>query len=351
MSRILNSRAGVIVIVMSIFLVALGVACGDDDKKTEDQGKTDLLILGSSRAMPHFESLVEWSSDEIAARSNPAIKTRVTDPSELGLTGFELIRALDSGLIDTADVVLGWVSGDAPIFEGVDLPGLYDSWEESNAAHLEWLDKVVKPREAQMGGKVLSTNAVGQLFLYSRKPINSPDDLKGMKIRIFGAALSDYVKGLGAEPVQVAFSELYTALEQGVVDGAITSENSGPGTRLYEVTDYLVDLQLGITTNVWVVSGRAWDLLSPTQQELLLQLGEEYSDRGWKVTRDASRASIDTMKQEGIEVVEFDSPEWTSAFQEAAQVVVQGWLDRAGPDTADVFNDVLSSFAGFEVSR
>ena len=75
---------------------------------------------------------------------------------------------------------------------------------------------------------------------FSKKPVRKPEDFKGLKTRVHSVALASLVAGLGGEPLTIAFAEVYTALERGTLDAAISGTKPGYGLRWYEVSKYLV---------------------------------------------------------------------------------------------------------------
>ena len=117
------------------------------------------------------------------------------------------------------------------------------------------------PAENIMGGRVIASFNYNSVFLFSKTPINKLDDLKGMKVRTFSLGLVDYISALGGEPVSMPVADLYTGLERGTIQAAITGPDRVEGQRLYEVCKYMTDLQLGSSPAYTVVSRRSWDHL------------------------------------------------------------------------------------------
>jgi len=219
---------------------------------------------------------------------------------ELGLTGFELVRVTRAGLVDIADVILAYVAGDVPVIEAVDLPGLYPDLETSVRAHIAFLP-ALKRYEDKLGGVVLGGYLWPHQVIYSRKPVRSPADLKGLKVRVYGTAQAEFARALGMEPVSIAFAEVYTALERGTVDAGFTGTYSGYALKWYEVTRYLVDVNHGPNSGALVVSKRSWERLAPELQGVLRKLGEEFSERAWEVGRRTTKEGIDRNAEKGME--------------------------------------------------
>ncbi|WP_439133299.1 TRAP transporter substrate-binding protein [Pseudomaricurvus sp.] len=144
----------------------------------------------------------------------------------------------------------------------------------------------------------------GSRSFYTNKPINTPDDLKGMKIRVQKSVTSvEMVKRLGGAATPIAWAELYTALQQGVVDGA---ENNIPSFYLskhYEVSPYLSLDEHTYVPDVLLIGLPVWNSLSPQQQEWLQQAADDsiaYQRELWALK---TQESLEALQAKGIEVI------------------------------------------------
>jgi TRAP-type transport system periplasmic protein len=296
--------------------------------------------VATSRPTPQF-ALWEWFGEELDKRTGGKIKGEVVSLPELGLTGFELVRVTRAGLVDFADIILAYVAGEVPVVEAVDLPALYGSFDASIKAHAAFLE-AVKKHEDKLGGIVLGGYLWPGQYIISRKPVKSPADLKGLKIRVYGAADTDLVRSLGMEPVAISFAEVYTALERGTVDAAMTGSYPAFSIKLFEVAKYIVDVNHGPNSGVLVVSKKSWDKLTPDQQQTLRKLGDEFSQRGWEMGKKTDKEGIDKNREKGMEFVPA-TPAMTAAIKDAmTKTVLPNWLKRAGPDAKPIFNQYLA---------
>jgi TRAP-type C4-dicarboxylate transport system substrate-binding protein len=309
--------------------------------------QTKWKSVAVSRPTPQF-GIFTWLADELDKRTQGQIKLEVVSLPELGLTGFELVRATKAGLVDVADILPTYVAGDLPILEGVDLPGLYPDLEIAVKAHQAFMP-AVKKYEDKLGGVVIGAYLWPYQVLFSKKPIKGPEDLKGLKVRVFGTAQTEFVRAVGGEPVSIPFAEVYTALERGTVDAALTGTYSGFSLKWYEVSKYLVDVNHGPVLGMATVSKRSWDKLKPEQQQLLRKLGEEMSERGWDIGRKTSKDGIEENKKKGMEWMPI-TPALAALVKDAAsKTIVPSWAKRAGPDAKAVFNQYLAPHAGFSI--
>jgi TRAP-type C4-dicarboxylate transport system substrate-binding protein len=328
---------------VSVILVSLVALAGFDPALAQTRWKG----VATSRPLPQF-GLFTWLGEELDKRTNGQIKLEVVSLPELGLTGFELVRVTRAGLVDVGDVLPTYVAGDVPIVEGVDLPGLFADFESSVKGHVAFMP-ALKKHEDKLGGVVLGAYLWPHQVIFSRKPVRSPADLKGLKVRVFGTAQTEFARALGLEPVSLAFAETYTALERGTVDAGFTGTYSGCGVKWYEVTKYMVDVNHGPVAGTFVVSKRTWDKLSPEHKSVLTKLGEEFSEKGWEIGRRTTADGVECNKAKGMEWIP-TTPAMAAAVKDAvSKVVVPSWVKRAGPDAKPLFNQYLAPHSGITI--
>jgi TRAP-type C4-dicarboxylate transport system substrate-binding protein len=306
--------------------------------------QTKWKAVATSRPTPQF-GLWTWLGEELDKRTAGQVKLDVVSLPELGLTGFELVRVIRAGLVDIGDIILAYVAGDVPVIEGVDLPGLFPDLDASVKAHVSFM-AAIKTHEDKLGGVVLGGYLWPGQYIFSRRPVRSPADLKGLKIRVYGTAQTEFARALGMEPVSIAFAETYMALERGTVDAAITGTYPGFALKFYEVTKYLVDVNHGPVGGAFVVSKRTWDRLSPELRATLTKLGEEFSERGWEIGRRTTKEGLDKNREKGMEIIPI-TPGMAAATRETVtKVVIPSWIKRAGPDGKAIFNQYIAPHAG-----
>jgi TRAP-type C4-dicarboxylate transport system substrate-binding protein len=321
-------------------LAFLTLAAGPDPAPAQTRYKA----VATSRPTPHFE-LFTWFGQELDKRTRGQVKTDVVSLPELGLTGWELVRVTKAGLVDFADVILAYAAGEIPLIEGVDLPGLYPDLDRSVKAHDAFL-AAVKKYEDKLGGVVLGGYIWPGQYLVTRKPVKGPADLKGLKVRVYGAAQTELARQLGMEPVAVAFAEVYPAMERGTVDAAITGTYPAFSIKLYEVAKYMVDINHGPNSGVLMVSKRTWDRATPEVRDIMAKLGQEFTQRGWEMGRRTTQEGIDKNREKGMELVPL-TPAMAAATRDAlTKVVLPSWVKRTGADARPVFNQYLAPHAG-----
>lgn len=147
----------------------------------------------------------------------------------------------------------------------------------------------------------------GTRSLYTKKPIKTPDDLKGQKIRMMGNPLFvDTMNAMGGNGISMGFGELYSALQTGVVDGAennpptLFTQNHHTVCKYYSLTGHL------IIPEIFVMSRVVWDKLSPEDQALMKQLAREAQMEQRELWDKKVAESIEGLKKAGVEFIEVD---------------------------------------------
>ncbi len=228
-----------------------------------------------------------------------------------------VIEQLQFGGIDFTRASLSSVGEFIPSVNVLQMPYLYNS-----AEHM-W-----KVLESEIGDQFLHNfegydlvglswyDAGARNFYTSEKPIRTPEDMVGMKIRVQESELmSRMVELIGAEPVQMAFASVYSALETGKIDGAENNWPSYQSERHYEVAKYMTVDEHARVPEVQMISENTWKKLSPEYQEIIRECAKESALYERKLWEERTKRSREIVEKAGCQVIEL-TPEEKSAFQE-----------------------------------
>jgi TRAP-type transport system periplasmic protein len=308
----------------------------------------NLRMVGNTRVMVAWKVL-EWFAQEAEARSNGRIKIELASSPELAMTGFERIQVLQQGLIDIGDVPPTFVSGQFPVLEAQDLPGIYTDFAQMRRAHMAF-QPVLQEYEQKLGGKLLGHYSYEWNYLFSVKSLTSVQDIKNKKVRTFSVALQDFYSSLGAIPQNLPVAEMYTGLSRGTVDAVHTASGNALGLKLWEVAPYMLDVRAGAGPAALVMSAVTWNRLPPDLQAMFVKLGEEFTQRGWDVPEATTTDARQTLESKGFKWTT-PAADWKPALDKAVNdVVIPKWSHRAGPEGVKVFNEILAPITGFHAS-
>jgi tripartite ATP-independent transporter DctP family solute receptor len=152
----------------------------------------------------------------------------------------------------------------------------------------------------------------GSRNFYTRnRPIKTPDDLKGLKIRVMNSKTAmDMITAMGGSPTPIAWGELYSALAQGTVDGAENNPPSFTSNKHYEVCKHFTLDGHTRIPDILMMSTKVWDKLDPQVQQWVQQAADESSTFQRDLWAKESIAALERAKEEGVTIYEVD----TAAF-------------------------------------
>ena len=174
-------------------------------------------------------------------------------------------------------------------------------------------------------------DAGSRSFYTIDKPIRTPDDLAGMKIRVMRSITAvEMIRALGGSATPISWGELYTALQSGVVDGAENNPPSLYTSRHYEVCKYYSLDEHTTIPDVLVVSKFVWDKLSDQEQQWLQQAADDSAILERKLWAESEKESLDEVQKAGVEIIYPDK----EPFIEKVQPLLESYKD----------NDVIYSY-------
>ncbi len=253
-----------------------------------------------------------WAANEINSRSNGRFVIDVFPASILGKEA-ELNQSLSLGTVDIIYTGTSFAGQNYPPMSLSELPYVfrdYQHWQKFNASEL-FTEMKQGYREATNGNKILGNNYYGQRHLTSNKPIVLPSDMENLKLRVPNASIYKmFPLAMNANPSPIAFSEVYLALQQGVVDAQENPLPTIKAKKFYEVQKYISltgHLQGSVLT---MLADRLWSSLTEEDKTLFTQVLEEASKQVSKDTRQAETDLLAWFEQQGIEVLKVDRSEF-----------------------------------------
>jgi len=231
---------------------------------------------------PHKNTVLatEWAQ-EIEKRTNGAVKITMFPGGTL-TPADKCYDGVVKGISDIGFSVLAYTRGKFPLTEVSDLPLGIKSGAVATKVINEYYKKF-KPNEFDEV-KVMYLHGHGPGILHAKKPVNTLDDLKGMKIRCTGMA-AKIVTALGGVPVAMPMGETYDALSRGVVDGSMAPQESLQGWKWGEVVKYTIEnFGSSYSTGFFVVMNKdKWNSLPPDVQKVIEAVNVEWIEKTGKL--------------------------------------------------------------------
>jgi tripartite ATP-independent transporter DctP family solute receptor len=261
----------------------------------------------------HTEAL--WAASEIKKRTNGKFDITVFPASQLGNEN-QLNEALGFGAIDIVYVGINFAAATYPPLGITGAPFMLrdlDHWKAYRDSKL--FSELVQGYDEKTRHKIAALTYYGQRHVTANKPIRKPEDMKGMRLRVPPAPLFlMFTKSVGADATPIAFSDVYTALQQGLVDG---QENPLPtimAKRFYEVQSHIILTGHITESMVTVIGGHVWNKLTPDERQIFADTLKEAAARATEAIEASERILAGEFKKLGKTVIEPDR----EAFRKAA---------------------------------
>lgn len=264
------------------------------------------LAHGLDTGHPVHRAIV-FMAERVADRSDGRIRVDIYPSEQLG-TERQALELLQIGSIDMAKVSSSALEAFAPAFRVLGLPFLFRD-EAHRFSVLEGdvgrdlLDSAARYRLQGLA----FYDAGARSFYTVGRPVRAPSDLEGLKIRVQESAVAiELVGALGGSATPIPFGELYTALQQGVVDGA---ENNPPSfylTRHYEVARYYALDEHTAVPDVLLISTHAWDSLTSEERGWLREAARESARLQKRLWREATDEALAAVREAGVEIIRPD---------------------------------------------
>jgi TRAP-type C4-dicarboxylate transport system substrate-binding protein len=167
--------------------------------------------------------------------------------------------------------------------------------------------------------------------IYTKKPLNSAADLKGVKWRAYSPATARIAELVGAQPVTVQAAELSQALATGVVEATMTSGATGVDSKLYEHLKYYYDTQAWLPKNAVIVNKKSFDALDKPTQDAVLKAATAAEARGLAASQRVNTDTLAKLKANGMQVLA-PSAALKADLKKVGDTMLKEWLEKAGPE-------------------
>lgn len=333
-------------ILVCVMLLGVLSACssgggGGDDAK----GETLDITLGFTaseastwnKGLEKFVELVDEASDG-------KIKVSIYPNEQLsGGNQSKSIEMLQNGTMDMSlhSNIIYSVMDDR--FGVVSLPFLFDGYDDVDKkvrdmdspgakALLEVLDDV------NVKGLAFAENGFRQIT-NSKKAIESPADMKGMKIRVPGIQMYiSLFQELSCDPISMNFGEVFTSLQQGAIDGQENPLDIIASSKIYEVQEYLTMCDYSYDMTFLGMNKDLWESLTEEQQEIIQVAAIEAMDYQVELNRSKDEEHIKTFEEAGVNV-NYLSDEAVAEFKEVLEPIYQQYEDVMGKELIEAFRD------------
>lgn len=282
-----------------------------------------VLKLGHGLDASHsVHKAMVFMAERVKEESNGKMRIDIYPAQQLG-SERELLELLQIGSLDITKVSSSVLEGFEPLYKIFSVPFLFQNEEHRFTVYDGEIGRELLDAGQNIRLVGLTYYDAGTRSFYTKdRPILHPDDLQGMKIRVQESPASlRMVNMLGGSATPISFGELYTALQQRIVDGA---ENNPPSlylTRHYEVVDYYSLDEHTAVPDMLFASQFTWERLTEEEREIIQNAAQESAIYQRKLWQESTNEAMEAVQEAGIEVVYPDK----EPFREKLQPIYDGY--------------------------
>lgn len=310
--------------------------CGKQGDIYKENGTVQLRMAQASAADGAIGISMEKFAEDVKEASNGRILISVFHNGQLG-SERDNIEACELGNLDIAVVNQSVLANFIPEIAAFDLPYVIESQEHADKVFLGEIgnDLLEQLSEIELKGLGIWESGFRNLT-NSKREVNSAEDIQGLRIRVMENEIHQKLwKSLGADPVPMAWSEAYTGMQQGAIDG---QEN--PSTVIDKNNVVEVNKQMAITEHVYstvmlVMAPKTWEALTTEDQKIIMQCMKEANVAERELSRKMDEEALETLQSKGMNITYPDKTELIELTQEVR--------DKYGANYQEILDKIVAA--------
>ena len=320
-----------------LFLILFVVGFLHSCKENSDV-KTMYLAHTLPQTHPVHKGILEFKK-ALEQKSSGKMTIKIFPDGQLG-SERETLELLQIGSVAVTKVSAATLSNFVPEYKILGIPYLFKNKEHMFSVLEGEVGKSILEKGEKFWLRGLCYYDAGSRSFYtSKKAIRTPEDLKGLKIRVMNNQMAiNMVNALGGSATPMAYGELYTAIQQGVVDGAENNPPSFVSSNHYEVSKYYTLDQHSAVPDVLLISTKFWEKLNEEEKVWVQDAANESSQAQKKFWSESVAESMEVAKKAGVEII---NPE-KSVFQDKAKSVLEEFKE-SNPEMAPLINKIKNN--------
>lgn len=253
---------------------------------------------------------------EMNKRSGSKIVSTMYAGAALG-KGPEHYDIVAKGISDMGYFTATWTPGRFPLSDVLSLAAWVDGKDIATDIGNAMYDRILHLEFK--GVKMIELNGCIQSFLWTKKPVRSLADTKGLKIRTPGGHQTNYIKALGAEPIFMPLGDVYLAIETGTIDGLVTCPPLVLAYKLYEVAKHGVVATFGCVTEGVIMNLESWNKLPEDQKKIVESVARNPFRTTGGLTREVYKVMMKEISEKSVSLYTLPPDEaerWYDRFRE-----------------------------------
>ena len=290
-------------VMFGILAAAVAVSAPGTISTVQAQDKTVKLVANTIKSKDAFDTKAYLDfARRVKEYTDGKVIVEVHFGGELGYKAADGLRVVENGSVDIGETIGAFEGATVPDIMITTLPFFMTTFDEFaffDRLFRRHLDKLYAKRNA----KILFTNSMTKQHFWNKKEVDSVADVRGVKMRTYDKVTTDMLAAVGAAPLRIDYSELYTALQQGTVAGMVTSIASVIDLKAWEVVTHanLTGFSTG-GINSMAINMDTWNSLSPKHQAAMLRAAREVEDALRVDVPALERSGLDTLTANGMKI-------------------------------------------------
>jgi len=276
----------------------------------------------------HTVNIIEFA-DDVKQATGGKLEIKIHSAGSL-FKHPEIKGAVRGGQVPIGEFFLSLLANENPVFGADSQPFLATNYEDAKKLWDAQKPVITGLLERQRLMPLFSVPWPPQ-SLYTKKPINTVDDLKGLKFRTNNPTLEKFAKAVGAAPTQIEVPDIPQAFATGRVEAMLTSPSTGANSKAWDFVEYFTDIQAWVPKNIVVVNKASFQKLDADVQAAVLEAAAKAEARGWEMSKKETAAKIAILKENGMNIVT-PSDELMNGLKEVADQMLEDWKMDAGEE-------------------
>lgn len=282
----------------------------------------------------HTVNIIQFA-DDVKAATGGKLEIKIHSAGSL-FKHKEIKGAVRGGQVPIGEFFLSLLANENPVFGADSQPFLATNYDDASKLWDAQKPIIAPLLEKQKLMPLFSVPWPPQ-SLYTKKPINTVADLKGLKFRTNNPTLEKFAKVVGAAPTQIEVPDIPQAFTTGRVEAMLTSPSTGANSKAWDFVEYFTDIQAWVPKNIVVVNKAAFDKLDADVQAAVLEAAKKAEARGWEMSKKETAAKVAILKENGMNIVT-PSQELMDGLQGVADTMLADWQKAAGKEGEALLN-------------
>jgi len=340
--------------------LALGVAAALALPAKAEVQKYNFEIVGTWGFLENwkeFES--KFWMERLPKASGGKLTANAKPYTELGIKGYEVMSGLKKGAYDGVHALTSYSAKASPALEGIDLAGVIQDYGIYRKAVNAYRPIIEREIAEKYNAKLINMYTFPSQQLWCNMgshdaktiPLKS---LAGKKIRTYSRTLGDFIEGLGASAVTIAFAEVVPALQKGVADCGITGTMPAYNAKWWQVVTHNIRVRVGYAATFTAINMDTWKGLNKDTQDLIMSEAKKLEDDIWAFESSLDQKGMDCNaagpcdkgKPGGMVPITPSAEDQAMLKDIAENVVLKRWAKRCGAKCAAEWNDTIGKIVG-----